>query len=208
MQLLSTLLGPVKPPVATQADVTSAGGIYHLIDENGTLTATPASPDQPPAHIILSERCLICLCDYERSEEIRQLSVCKHVYHRECIDEVSWLLLPKLFLDQLANTSEVVDNRSQLLPTLPGTRCCRRLRHTNSATRSFNNDDLIFRIRVDFVHDMFYESSSHAKNAGYSNWDRWAVLCACSGVDLVMTVFLMRLLGRGPVRHVDGENPS
>ncbi|KAL9621306.1 MAG: hypothetical protein Q9160_004197 [Pyrenula sp. 1 TL-2023] len=89
MQLLSTLLGPVKPPVATQADVTSSGGIYRLIDENGTLTATPTSPDHPPARIILNERCLICLCDYERSEEIRQLSVCKHVYHRECIDEAA-----------------------------------------------------------------------------------------------------------------------
>lgn len=90
MQLLSTLLGPVKPPVATQADITSAGGIYRLVEQNGALTVIPTSPDQQPAPagIILSERCLICLCDYERSEEIRQLSGCKHVYHRECIDEV------------------------------------------------------------------------------------------------------------------------
>lgn len=90
MQLLSTLLGPVKPPVATQADINLAGGIYRLVAEGGTLTTTPMSPEQaPPTGVILGNRCLICLCDYERSEEIRQLAGCKHVYHRECIDEVN-----------------------------------------------------------------------------------------------------------------------
>jgi hypothetical protein len=34
------------------------------------------------------ERCLICLSDYEAAEELRQLTKCQHLYHRDCIDQV------------------------------------------------------------------------------------------------------------------------
>ena len=90
MQLLSTLLGPVKPPVATQEDLISAGGIYRIVARNGSLIAEPAVGSQAESiEIVDEDRCLICLCDYEASEEVRQLGKCRHVYHRECIDEVS-----------------------------------------------------------------------------------------------------------------------
>jgi hypothetical protein len=87
MLLLSSLLGPAKPPVATQADVTSAGGLYRLTEFGGVLMAELLGNSES-IPIGEGERCLICLCDYEASEEVRQLSKCKHMYHRECIDEV------------------------------------------------------------------------------------------------------------------------
>jgi hypothetical protein len=90
MQMLSALLGPVKPPVATAADVTSAGGLYRtrLFSVTGLLT-DPVDPNNTsPLTIGVGERCLICLSDYELQEEVRQLAKCSHVFHRECIDEV------------------------------------------------------------------------------------------------------------------------
>ena len=90
MQMLSTLLGPVKPPVATQEDVVSAGGVFRLIVNEGTLTAQAIEVGASmTTNVTLGERCLICLCDYEVADEVRQLSKCQHVFHRDCIDEVS-----------------------------------------------------------------------------------------------------------------------
>jgi hypothetical protein len=90
MQMLSTLLGPVKPPVATQDDINAAGGVFRLIVQESGFLGEPVSGNQDSALVInLGERCLICLSDYEFDEELRRLDKCKHVYHRECIDEVS-----------------------------------------------------------------------------------------------------------------------
>ncbi|ETI27514.1 hypothetical protein G647_09705 [Cladophialophora carrionii CBS 160.54] len=91
MQMLSTLLGPVKPPVATQEDVSAAGGVFRLVVHESGLLGQPVTEDNDSSALAinLGERCLICLADYEVSEEVRRLDKCKHVYHRECIDE--WL---------------------------------------------------------------------------------------------------------------------
>ncbi|KAK9446492.1 uncharacterized protein V1518DRAFT_423902 [Limtongia smithiae] len=71
MLLLSSFIGPAKPPVASQQDVQSSGGVT---------TATEAEA---------GERCLVCLSDFELGEECRKLQQCGHLFHRSCIDE--WL---------------------------------------------------------------------------------------------------------------------
>ncbi|DAA77797.1 TPA_exp: Uncharacterized protein A8136_5500 [Trichophyton benhamiae CBS 112371] len=90
MILLSSLLGPAKPPVATQDEIASAGGLYRLVEYSGALVAEIIGEEtRENIPIAENDRCLICLCDYEAAEEVRILNKCKHVYHRECIDE--WL---------------------------------------------------------------------------------------------------------------------
>ncbi|KAJ5787516.1 hypothetical protein N7457_002506 [Penicillium paradoxum] len=88
MILLSSLLGPAKPPVASQTDVNSAGGVFRLVEYAGSLVAE-AVEGAGAIQIQDGERCLICLSDYEVAEEVRELSKCKHVFHKECIDQ--WL---------------------------------------------------------------------------------------------------------------------
>ncbi|KAJ5637011.1 hypothetical protein N7490_006890 [Penicillium lividum] len=90
MILLSSLLGPAKPPVATQADINSAGGLFRLVEYDGSLVAESINNDGAGViRIQDGERCLICLSDYEVAEEVRELVKCKHVFHRDCIDQ--WL---------------------------------------------------------------------------------------------------------------------
>lgn len=89
MQMLSTLLGPVKPPVATEDEVNAAGGLFRLQESQGILVGRSITrADGESFTIAAGERCLICLSDYAASEEVRRLGKCSHLYHRECIDEV------------------------------------------------------------------------------------------------------------------------
>ncbi|KAK9467006.1 hypothetical protein V1512DRAFT_262879 [Lipomyces arxii] len=71
MMLLSSYIGPAKPPVATQEDVDKSGGV------------------QIAAQELNGERCLVCLSDFELGDECRKLQTCGHTFHRGCIDE--WL---------------------------------------------------------------------------------------------------------------------
>ncbi|KAK9329350.1 hypothetical protein V1520DRAFT_174910 [Lipomyces starkeyi] len=71
MLLLSSFIGPAKPPVATQDDIDRSGGIFEASEEN------------------IGERCLVCLSDFEEGEECRKLRQCGHLFHKKCIDE--WL---------------------------------------------------------------------------------------------------------------------
>ncbi|KAJ5232947.1 hypothetical protein N7468_005903 [Penicillium chermesinum] len=88
MILLSSLLGPAKPPVASQEDVNSAGGLFRLVEYGGSLVAESIN-GTGTIQMQEEERCLICLSDYEVAEEVRELAKCKHVFHRDCIDQ--WL---------------------------------------------------------------------------------------------------------------------
>ena len=90
MILLSSLLGPAKPPVASQTDINSAGGIFRLVEYAGSLVAE-AVEGAGTIQIQDGERCLICLSDYEVAEEVRELNKCKHVFHKDCIDQVRYL---------------------------------------------------------------------------------------------------------------------
>lgn len=94
MMLLSTLLGPAKPPVASESDVSSAGGIYTVQiipqaeGECGGLVAAAVEGDEIIV-ITPDQRCLVCLSEYQADEEARKLIKCGHLFHRECIDQVS-----------------------------------------------------------------------------------------------------------------------
>ena len=74
MLLLASILGEVKPPVASREEIDAAGGISKVGEET---------------KISEGDRCLVCLSDYEQNEECRTLSGCGHIFHRECIDQVN-----------------------------------------------------------------------------------------------------------------------
>ncbi|KAK6531595.1 hypothetical protein TWF694_002779 [Orbilia ellipsospora] len=88
MMLLSSLIAPVKPPVASREDVESAGGLFTVHVEGATENS---GFDENTTVIRLNpgERCLVCLSDFESGEISRQLVKCQHVFHKDCIDE--WL---------------------------------------------------------------------------------------------------------------------
>ncbi|CAI6337548.1 unnamed protein product [Periconia digitata] len=88
MLLLSSFLGPVKPPVASEEDVAAAPGLYRIINHVGTLVAQAVEGSEL---VVLPEdaRCLVCLADFEIDEETRKLATCGHMFHRPCIDQ--WL---------------------------------------------------------------------------------------------------------------------
>lgn len=52
-------------------------------------------------HVRLAEerhsemQCTVCLCDVEPNQRLRELRVCKHVFHQNCIDQ--WLLGTPVF---------------------------------------------------------------------------------------------------------------
>jgi RING-like zinc finger len=86
MLLLSSILGPAKPPVATREEVNSAPGVFIINGTRDSLIAEASNGDQ--VQIPPGERCLVCLSDYEPKEEVRQLTNCRHLFHRDCIDQV------------------------------------------------------------------------------------------------------------------------
>ena len=122
MILLSSLLGPAKPPVASRDDVASAPGVFSVQRIGGNLIAVAVN-GRDQVQISPGERCLVCLCDYELDEEVRQLASCAHVFHRECIDEVNHVWI---YINENADVdTAVVDHRTQFLSTLPRAGCRR-----------------------------------------------------------------------------------
>jgi hypothetical protein len=89
--LLSNILGPVKPPVASNDDIAASGGRFRLVvrEENGSFRGSSINDDGAEITILSTERCQICLEDYALEQELRQLTKCSHVFHQECVDEVS-----------------------------------------------------------------------------------------------------------------------
>ncbi|THW13875.1 hypothetical protein D6D24_05789 [Aureobasidium pullulans] len=88
MMLLSALLGPAKPPVASEQDVADAPGIFR-IQSSGTTLLAVATEGGESISLTSEQRCLVCLCDFEHDEEARRLVKCNHLFHKECIDQ--WL---------------------------------------------------------------------------------------------------------------------
>ena len=88
--LLSSLLGPAKPPVASRDDIDQAGGLFTIGDTSKS-TADIQFRLMPEG-----ERCLVCLGDYEEGEVCRSLTKCSHIFHKDCIDTVSSLQVLQL----------------------------------------------------------------------------------------------------------------
>ena len=87
MMLLSALLGPAKPPVASEQDVADAPGIFKIQSTEGSLVAVALEGEESIA-LTSEQRCLVCLCDFEHDEDARRLVKCNHLFHKECIDQV------------------------------------------------------------------------------------------------------------------------
>ncbi|KAF2201561.1 hypothetical protein GQ43DRAFT_344561, partial [Delitschia confertaspora ATCC 74209] len=93
MLLLSSLLGPAKPPVASEDDVAAAPGLCRIRDVTGSLFAEAVDTGEY-TDLPADTRCLVCLCDFEVDEEARKLVKCGHLFHKLCIDQASqfrWL---------------------------------------------------------------------------------------------------------------------
>jgi hypothetical protein len=88
MMLLSSILGPAKPPVASEEDVASAPGLLRIRGTVGALVAEDVETGET-IQLAADARCLVCLCDFEVNEEARQLVKCEHTFHKICIDQ--WL---------------------------------------------------------------------------------------------------------------------
>lgn len=91
MIMLSNLLGPAKPPVATEEDVAAAAhGVYKISVRAGNLVAEAEGGTDI---IVLpnDEACRICLSEFKADEEVpvRRLAKCGHWFHRPCVDTVS-----------------------------------------------------------------------------------------------------------------------
>ena len=87
MVLLSALLGPAKPPIASESDVASAPGLFDIIAESAGLVAVAVQGNERVV-LTINEQCLVCLCEFEAQEVMRRLQKCGHMFHRECIDQV------------------------------------------------------------------------------------------------------------------------
>jgi hypothetical protein len=122
MLLLSSLLGPAKPPVASESDLASAPGLFRIAigETPGTLVAIAVDSEERVL-ITAEQRCLVCLCDFEETEEARRLVQCGHLFHKDCIDQVSSTSDVTLAKDMLT-LLPVAHNWSELLPTVPARR--------------------------------------------------------------------------------------
>lgn len=85
--------------MASEEDVASAPGLFRINLQDEVLVAVAEGGTET---VVISgdTRCLVCLCDFEVDEEARRLVKCGHLFHRPCIDQVSYTT----FTSQGANT--------------------------------------------------------------------------------------------------------
>jgi hypothetical protein len=88
MMLLSSLMGPARPPVATVDDIARAQGVYRLAAKADSTVLVAGSMEEAGFELDVAEQCRVCLYDYEAEQEVRQLHDCGHYFHLECIDQV------------------------------------------------------------------------------------------------------------------------
>jgi hypothetical protein len=131
MMLLSSILGPAKPPVASEEDVASAPGLLRIRGTVGALVAEAVDTGET-IQLAGDARCLVCLSDFEVNEEARQLVKCEHMFHKICIDQVSPCL--SSFGCAYTNNILVVNDRSQLMSPMQ-----RRGRPRNGQGKRFSS---------------------------------------------------------------------
>lgn len=88
MLMLSSLIGPAKPPVATAEDIAAAGGLFVVRIQDGVAQAVAIDDGIGPLPLENIQNCGICLEAYAEDEMVRQLPTCQHLYHRDCVDQV------------------------------------------------------------------------------------------------------------------------
>ncbi|KAF9265344.1 hypothetical protein L218DRAFT_1075924 [Marasmius fiardii PR-910] len=79
---LADLLGQVRPPTASKEDIERSG--LEVIKA----PQVPQYEQEGKISSNCTERCLICLDDYEAEDDVRVLT-CKHAFHMNCVDK--WL---------------------------------------------------------------------------------------------------------------------
>ncbi|KAK4686245.1 hypothetical protein P7C73_g3884, partial [Tremellales sp. Uapishka_1] len=82
MHMVTELMGPVKPPTASKEDIEKSGLRLVSGREMGGLGTLAEVLEN------CTERCLICLGDYEAEDQCRILN-CRHAFHKDCVDQ--WL---------------------------------------------------------------------------------------------------------------------
>ncbi|KAL1407759.1 hypothetical protein Q8F55_007193 [Vanrija albida] len=82
LQLVSELLGPAKPPTVTADEIARSDLPVFKTEGLAELEGTGK------VHSSSTERCMVCLSDYEPEEDLRLLK-CRHAFHRDCVDH--WL---------------------------------------------------------------------------------------------------------------------
>lgn len=87
---LQAMLGEVKAPVATAEEVEAGGGLVHFVVSGEKFPIDEEDQVYPDTDIVdATDRCLVCLTEFETGEVGRKLKACGHVYHKDCIDR--WL---------------------------------------------------------------------------------------------------------------------
>ncbi|KAI0689248.1 hypothetical protein BC835DRAFT_1549299 [Cytidiella melzeri] len=79
---LAELLGQAKPPTATEEEIEKSGLEVIKASQLGRYEADGKISSN------CTDRCLVCLDDYEPEDEVRLLS-CRHGFHKDCVDR--WL---------------------------------------------------------------------------------------------------------------------
>jgi hypothetical protein len=138
----------LQKPVASRNDLAAARGLYRIHQRsNGDLYASGQEEVEDTIEIA-TERCLICLSDFEENEEVRRLVKCAHFFHRECVDTVG---CPEVSQGLFLNTHvlPVAYRRTQLLSAVPWGRCREKALLKTYNRRSFLHSGVLAQSDLD-----------------------------------------------------------
>lgn len=118
MLLLASLIGPAKPPVASEDDVARAPGLFRvarMTENDGEEILVANEVDEEGMLVIAAtDRCLVCLSEFAEDEVVRQLIKCRHLFHKDCIDQVR-----RVYVDLFNSTSLLEQFANTFLSGLP-----------------------------------------------------------------------------------------